>query len=647
MMSEKDNPLGRQAIVLHNYHMRHWRNHMRGSRKSLQEICRLSLDTNEIDNLSFQLGVYISAIFYSGTPINSEDGLLKKYHEKRKQFDLPEYWNVIAPYNALLKLKGETSKMVKRKYFEAKAIQYDLFFQMVVSVFMNDLEKAEKLNAKLTIKPAGCWGSYRVFMEGLIATHFAQTSTRKEKYKKKASKFIDILTTWAKSGHCNSSHMANILNVELKMSSEKHITPKRLSILLDTAIASAYQDGFPHHAALASERAGIYFLRSADEKLASKYLTRASMLYVEWGAVAKVAQLEYGYAEYLNADVASLQSFKRNNNTPSGTLMFTDKKVDPGTQRGGKKSALRSGLQHVQHVQRSSGRVSRRSSLSHVQHVQHSPGRATRRSSLQHAQPSTKGAPRSLSSDSHKAALKQKKISPKPVSHNVQSAHSRERVLSKAAKESKGPRSKSLTYKVRPSLIRIGSWGSIRSNISVMSDDRSSSGEKSSSNGDRKKKKPSIHSRGVKEEIEKSRSNRSRSDSKSSKRNRSQNKKRNTSGEHDKKKRDATVENKTPTRTEKKKIRSGPTPSPNPRRGKLEVKNDDWESRSYLFNYDTDDFDTVNGDSDASSTPAKRSNESKNDLQNDLNDTASPKWRDKPPKKTHEKEEKRFPKFSQ
>ena len=215
MMSEEDDPLGRQAIVHHNYSIRHWRNQLKGSRKPLKEICRATMKENEVENLSFQVGAYLSAIFYTGTPCISEDSILEVYNRKRKQFDLTENWNVIAPYNTLMKLKGETSKLIKRKYSELKAVQYDLFFQMVLSIFMNDMEKAEKLNTKISMKPGGCWDSYRVFMEGLLATYYAQSSSGKSKllYEKKASKFIEILTSWTKSGMNNSAHMANILNV--------------------------------------------------------------------------------------------------------------------------------------------------------------------------------------------------------------------------------------------------------------------------------------------------------------------------------------------------------------------------------------------------------------------------------------------------
>lgn len=215
MMSEKENLLGRQAIAHHNYSVRHWRNNLRGGRKSLKEICRASMEENEIENISFQVGAYISALLYTGTPFNLEDSVLEVYNQKRKEFDLPENWYVVAPYNALVKLKGENLKLIKRKYSEKEAFQYDFFFQMVVSIFMNDIEKADKINEKIFMKPKGCWGSYRLFMEGLIATSYAQSLSGKSKlvYKKKASKFIEILTTWTKCGMTNSAHMANILYV--------------------------------------------------------------------------------------------------------------------------------------------------------------------------------------------------------------------------------------------------------------------------------------------------------------------------------------------------------------------------------------------------------------------------------------------------
>jgi hypothetical protein len=558
MMSEKDNRLGRQAIVQNLYHMRHWRNHMRGSRKFLKEICRASMEANEIENLSFQVGAYLSAIFYTGLRFEIEDGVLDVYHKKRKQTELPEYWNAIAPYNALLKLKGETSKLIKRNYSDSRAVQYDLFFQMVVSIFMNDVEKADKLNEKLFVKPAGCWGSYRIFMEGLIATYYVQNTGGKYKlvHQKKASKFIEMLTTWTKLGMNNSAHMANILKVELQMAVDKAINSKRLSILLDTAISSAHQDGFPHHAALASERAGMYFLRAEEEQLASKYLSRASVLYTEWGATAKVKQLESKHGKHLNAKLAPLRSQRKSNSAPSGTLMFTDQKPDSGSLRSGRRPQHRSRSQEV------------------------------------HRSPNS--ARSSLSRDSRGVVVKRKKDASQPAVRQTRSSHSRGRpVVSKAAKQASGPRSKSLTQTRRPTLIRLGSSNSIDSNISNMSDEKSStirgSKKKRSSKTNRDKAKTN-EGNGIPQK-------KKTPSSPISKRRASMGRRRSI-GEWEKKSRGTSVEKRTSvSAAAKKRMKNSPIPSPNSRKQKVVgPREEDWSDREYLFEYDSDDLGSTTGD---------------------------------------------------
>jgi hypothetical protein len=121
-----------------------------------------------------------------------------------------------------------------------------------------------------------------------------------------------------------------ILKVELTIASDKGATEKRSTVLLDTAISSASQDGFLHHAALASERAGLYFLFLEDEIGASRFLSRACILYKEWGAGAKVKQLVSRYEKYLNAHPESFESLYRSTNN-SGSLMFTDSGHGPAT----------------------------------------------------------------------------------------------------------------------------------------------------------------------------------------------------------------------------------------------------------------------------------------------------------------------------
>jgi hypothetical protein len=55
--------------------------------------------------------------------------------------------------------------------------------------------------------------------------------------------------------------------------------------------------GFLHNQALGNERAGVYFLEQGDNAWASTYLSRARQLFREWGAMAKVKQMDLKYKD--------------------------------------------------------------------------------------------------------------------------------------------------------------------------------------------------------------------------------------------------------------------------------------------------------------------------------------------------------------
>jgi hypothetical protein len=82
----------------------------------------------------------------------------------------------------------------------------------------------------------------------------------------------------------------------------------RLGIPTIKRYAKASQGGFVQDAALANELAGTYFLKNRhNKKLASLYLTRAKKLFTEWGATAKVKQMQakYRYSASSDVDVSS------------------------------------------------------------------------------------------------------------------------------------------------------------------------------------------------------------------------------------------------------------------------------------------------------------------------------------------------------
>jgi len=161
------------------------------------------------------------------------------------------------------------------------------------------------------------------------------------------------------------------------------------------------------------------------------------------------------------------------------------------------------------------------------------------------------------------------------------SAHSRGRpVLSKAVQEVEKPRSRSLTHGRRASFVRAGSLDSIRSN---MTDDKSNGTQGT-------KKKKSSKNNGGKAKEGKGKFFRRKSISPK------------PPGQTQRKSDGMAAEEKTLSPAPaKKKMSNVPVPSPKPNKSKV-VDDDDWSNRSYLLNYDTDDFNTLDGDTHSGSS---------------------------------------------
>ena len=103
---------------------------------------------------------------------------------------------------------------------------------------------------------------------------------------------------WAE--HCPNSflHKQKLLDAELAFVTGDR---ERATTSYDEAIRCAAEAGYRQHEALASERAGRFYLASGQPRVASFFLREAAYGYERWGASALVANLEQHYAEALPA----------------------------------------------------------------------------------------------------------------------------------------------------------------------------------------------------------------------------------------------------------------------------------------------------------------------------------------------------------
>jgi len=301
-----DTILGSQATAFHHYSIAYWRRPLHFSLIPLHQVVQVALDSNDMENISFRVGAFLSLVLATGIKLNSCDSIFRKFKEHSVAFHARETWLTTVPFRLILQLRDEPVRSVEKgfdMYNDARAIQYGTFFQMIYAVFMDDTPTAEELSIRLVYKPEGVWLPLRGFYEGLIATSLARNSTGKPRlrYIRKAEKIVDVLSTWAKKGLRQGHHMANLISCDLRMLNDASILQTTASSLYDAVIDAASEAGFVHHEALANERAGLVFSLQDNDEIAEKYLARACELYHSWGAIAKVRSLLVKYNRYFDA----------------------------------------------------------------------------------------------------------------------------------------------------------------------------------------------------------------------------------------------------------------------------------------------------------------------------------------------------------
>ncbi|KAL3912689.1 MAG: hypothetical protein SGILL_006784 [Bacillariaceae sp.] len=127
------------------------------------------------------------------------------------------------------------------------------------------------------------------FLKG-VSFYAAAQQTRKRKYIKVARRFKQRLVDWEKQGNPNLFYYITCLQGEEMWFRGKH--PEAIE-LLERSIINAVRTGHLHDAALASERLSqLHRETNRFSEEAGYRLKQAVKFYRDWGAMAKVDQLE-------------------------------------------------------------------------------------------------------------------------------------------------------------------------------------------------------------------------------------------------------------------------------------------------------------------------------------------------------------------
>ncbi|KAI2492115.1 PhoQ sensor [Fragilaria crotonensis] len=182
------------------------------------------------------------------------------------------------------------------------------FGKLIMAIYFNDSHVIRENLDKLVYDRApdldGCMHYVPMLMwcEGCGAILVAR-ATKRRKYHKLALKRFKTIESWVKGGNVNCYHYLQHLTAELAVLNKKPVG--RVKELYDIAISASRRGGFSNMAAVANERAALYFLEHHDHDRASMYMTSAFELYETWGARRKCLALIREHARLLSSEQAS------------------------------------------------------------------------------------------------------------------------------------------------------------------------------------------------------------------------------------------------------------------------------------------------------------------------------------------------------
>lgn len=309
------------AIFVHYYFINHWQRPYNESLNPMMEAHQLMISCGGFHKAWYPLIAYALLYYCCGLSLEPMARDLQKYHAVMRdcgqtmhiQHTLPlqqMVMNFMGKNQNPLLLTGDA--MVEEDFLKEveevpRAKNEYVRCKMILAYYFGDMELAFEMSKRMPsadVEGSVAMLPIHVFLQGLIGFAMAR-KTRKESrfHRRKALSCTNQMRTWVKKGNPNCHHLLLLMEAELqglmdvmdtKSSRSRFFLRRRAREVrattirkYDDAVASAGRSGFLHHHALANERAADYCLRNGDQGMATAYLKRARLLYIEYGAAAK------------------------------------------------------------------------------------------------------------------------------------------------------------------------------------------------------------------------------------------------------------------------------------------------------------------------------------------------------------------------
>lgn len=279
--------------------LQHWRTHAKENLMDLQQTYDRAIENGDHLYAVWANRFGVLTRIFLGTPLNTTAEFLDRATKFARQIRHEEFTLTAAQILLQSLFENETSvdetthlKEVTASGDSASLVTYHIY-RMMAFYFTGAYEQAQQMAQDAKSEIFATFGQlleveYRFFHALTLMQLPAQNQHRRT-----LKKHLKKMNTWAASCPENFQARACLLQAE-QARCNGHM--QKAINQYDQAIEIAQKNDQVHIAALANERAGIFYQQTDRPKIARTYLLEARYGYLRWGAIHKVQLLEQTHA---------------------------------------------------------------------------------------------------------------------------------------------------------------------------------------------------------------------------------------------------------------------------------------------------------------------------------------------------------------
>jgi PAS domain S-box-containing protein len=336
------------TLFLNSMIVTHWKKHIRQTLQPFLKAYQTGLETGEISFASNSALGFCFYLYFSGEPLDKVEQNMGSYGKIIAKFKQEVHLNFHRIFHQtvlnLLKPSKNPSLLQGNFYNEVETLPvyiqgqnktglYLLYLNKLILsyLFQNEAQLSDcliQVEKYVDIASGIIFTIFHFYHSLTILTKFSGLSDiNKQDALKKIFDNQNKLQTWADYAPMNYLHKYHLVEAEKARVLGQFLEAETF---YEKAIQGARDNEYLQEEALAYELAAKFYLGRGMEKFAQTYFREAHYVYQQWGATAKVTDLEERYPQFLVRQTSSV--FESNVTHVSITRIAPPKSTDSDSQ---------------------------------------------------------------------------------------------------------------------------------------------------------------------------------------------------------------------------------------------------------------------------------------------------------------------------